>query len=89
MKKYNPQEFINALMQKTSNRQLTCPICQGTQFTTTEDFATIIISKDYEGITLGPSIPSGMAICQNCGHIDFFALGALGLLKAKEENNGK
>jgi hypothetical protein len=88
MKKYNPQAFINALGQKAPNKQLVCPYCQGTQFTSTEDFASILIGKDLGGISLGPSIPSGMIICQKCGHIDFFALGALGLLETKEENDG-
>ena len=89
MKKYNPQDFIAALRNRAPNKLLICPYCQGTQFTTTEDFASIIIGKDLEGINLGPSIPSGMIICQRCGHIDFFALGPLGLLETKEENNAK
>ena len=89
MKKYNPKDFITALNQKAPNKQLICPFCQGTQFTSTEDFASILIGKDLAGINIGPSIPSGMIICQKCGHIDFFALGALGLLGKEEENNGK
>lgn len=89
MSQYNPQEFINALIRKAPGKQLVCPYCQGTHFTSTEDFATILIGKDLSSIHLGSSIPSGMAICQTCGHIDFFALGALGLLEKKEESNGK
>lgn len=89
MIKYNPQDFVVALNKKAPNKQLICPYCHGNQFTTTEDFASILIGKDLSGLNLGPSIPSGMIICQNCGHIDFFALGALGFLDKKEEKDGK
>ena len=90
MSKYNPESFIDSIKNKTNNKLLRCPFCQGTQFTTTEDFATILIGNDFSSITLGSSIPSGMIICQNCGHIDFFALGILNLLNnSKEEGDGK
>ncbi len=89
MSKYEPQKFINALNQKIPNQQLICPYCKRNQFTTTEDFASILIGKDLSSVNIGPSIPAGMIICQNCGHIDFFALGALNLLETKEINDGK
>ena len=88
MRTYNPQSFINALQQKAPRMNLVCPYCQGNQFTTTEDLASIIIGKELASINLGSSIPAGMIICQKCGHIDFFALGALGLLEKKGENDG-
>ena len=62
MKKYNPQDFITALNNTAPNKQLICPYCKGTQFTSTEDFASILIGKDLSELNLGPSIPSGMII---------------------------
>lgn len=85
MNKYEPKEFIQKLSKRMPNNIPACPFCHGDQFTSTEDFASIIIGKDISTINLGPSIPAGMLICQTCGHIEFFALGALGLLKNKEE----
>lgn len=87
MSKYEPQKFIDALSQKTPNKQLICPYCGGGQFTTPEEFASILINKEMSSINIGPTIPAGMIVCSKCGHIDFFALGALNLLEKKEENN--
>ena len=85
MKEYDSKAFIDAIMKKTNGfKMVKCPICGGNQFTTTEEFASIIIGKDYHSINLGPSVPAGMIICQNCGHMDFFSLGILGLI-----NNGE
>ena len=83
-KKYNPQDFIDALKRKTGPNIRQCPFCHGNRFTSTEQLASILIGDNIEHLSLGPSIPTGMIICQNCGHIDFFALGALGLLNKEE-----
>ena len=64
-----------------------CPYCGGQTFTSTDKFATILIGEDIHSINLGPSIPSGILVCANCGHIEFFALGSLGLLKNKGVND--
>ena len=90
MSKYEPQKFIDALNQKAPNKRLTCPYCGGTQFTTPEEYASILISKEMSNINIGPTIPAGIIVCSKCGHMDFFALGALNLLEKKEEkqNNG-
>jgi len=87
MIKYEPKEFISALGNKLHNQNVPpCQYCGGNKFTSTDKFATILISDDHSGITLGPNIPSGMIICENCGHIEFFALGSLGLLKESGES---
>lgn len=87
MSKYEPQKFIDALSQKVPQKQLVCPYCGGVQFTTTQDFASILIGKELSGISLGPNIPAGIIVCQKCGHMDFFALGALNLLDKKEDKS--
>lgn len=88
MSKYNPKEFITALGAKMNGRIIPdCPYCGGKKFTTTQSIATILIGDDTKNISLGPNIPAAMIICENCGHMEFFAMGSLGLLKA-EENDG-
>ena len=88
MSKYNPKEFIAAYSNKTNGRNVPdCPYCGGKQFTSTNKLAKILIDEELDQFTLGPNIPSGMIICENCGHIEFFALGSLGLLNSKGESN--
>jgi hypothetical protein len=86
MSKYVPNEFITALGKKMNGIQIPdCSYCGGKKFTSTDKFANIIIGEELGGINLGPNIPCGMVVCENCGHIEFFALGSLGLLKNKGE----
>ena len=89
--KYNSQEFINVLNIRKGERQAKCPFCGSKNFTATDSLAAIMISQDRDNLSLGPCIPSGMLICTNCGHIDFFSLGVLGLLKrdGKAQNGGE
>lgn len=88
MNNYNPNEFIEKFNKKTSGRNLpTCPYCGGQNFTVMDSVASILIGKDLSSISIGPSIPSGVIACTNCGHLEFFALGALGLLPQKEDSN--
>lgn len=86
MAKYNPQKFIDAVnSREKKDKDYCCPFCGGEKFTTTNNLAAIIIGDDINNINLGPHIPSGMVICEKCGHIDFFALGVLGLLEEDDE----
>ena len=88
MSKYNPNKFIAALGQKMNRHGFpSCPYCGGQKFTTTQNFATFLIAEDTQNINLGPNIPAGMVVCEKCGHIEFFAMGPLGLLNT-EENDG-
>lgn len=91
MSKYNPNEFIAALGKKMNGCGIpNCPYCGGKKFTTTRNFATILIGDDTKNISLGPNIPAGIVVCENCGHMEFFAMGSLGLLKTEEhDDDGK
>lgn len=61
MSKYNPNEFIAALGKKMNGRGIpNCPYCGGNKFTTTRNFATILIGDDTKNISLGPNIPAGI-----------------------------
>ncbi len=87
MSKYNPDQFIEEISKKISNRTIVCPYCGGVKFTTTDSMANILLNKDLGTLNIGPSMPCGMIICENCGHVEFFALGMLGLLKKREKTN--
>ena len=91
MSKYNPKDFIAAIGSKMNKHRIPdCPYCGGNKFTTTQSFATILIGDDTKNISLGPNIPAGVVVCENCGHMEFFAMGSLGLLKAEEhDGDGK
>lgn len=90
MHKYNSQKFVEAMNEKMSGRGIpACDYCGGIQFTTTDKLSNIIIGDELDSVSLGPTIPAGMIICENCGHIEFFALGALGLLQAEVSKNNE
>lgn len=88
--KFDPQQFTSKLISVLKTHSVpTCPFCGGNEFTSTNEFASITINNSFENIVIGQSIPAGMVICTKCGHIEFFALGALGLLPKKEEDNNE
>lgn len=87
MSKYNPNKFIEVLSRKINNRIPPCPFCGGIKFTSTPEYANINLSDEIGNIKIGTSIPAGIVVCENCGHIEFFALGALKMLNDKEESN--
>lgn len=89
MSEYSPEEFIKAFRKRTNTKQIQCPYCGGNNFTSTTDLATILVSKDKSKLSLEFHIPSGMIICENCGHIDFFALGVLGLMEKSKKDDVK
>jgi len=87
MNNYNPKKFIERLSEKMNGRNFpVCPYCGGQTFTSTDSAASVLIGKDLSSIYIGPSIPAGIVVCDKCGHIELFALGALGLLPKEEES---
>lgn len=90
MEKYNSQEFLDALNKKMNNKNIpTCPYCGGTKFVSTENYAIILAGDNTDKKEISKSIPSGMVICEKCGHIEFFAFGSLGLMPKKDgDKNG-
>lgn len=87
MEGYIASRFIEEINKKA--KHLSCPFCGCNNFTTTESMAKIIIDKDFKAMDLGTTIPAGMIVCTNCGHMEFFALGSLGLLPQKEGKDGE
>ena len=90
MKDYKPSDFIDVLNKRIINKPIKCPYCGGRKFTSTDSSAAILVSKKVSGVSVSSIeayIPSGMLICENCGHVEFFALGSLGLNTEGDKNN--
>lgn len=86
MSKYDPNLFISEIENRINNGRVPqCRFCGGNRFTTTDSMATILIGKELNAVSIGPSVPAGMIVCEKCGHIEFFALGAIGLLQKEDE----
>lgn len=85
---YDSSEFISRLQEKTKGRLLpNCPFCGSADYYTPPEMANIFLTKDFNGLQIGPSVPSAMIICKTCGHIDFFAIGMLGMIPPKQEKS--
>ena len=89
-KKYDQNEFISKLQEKMGRPGIPpCPFCGGNEFSAIDSYATLIINTDLNQVNIGPNIPAGIVVCNKCGHMEFFALGALGMLSKKDgDNNG-
>ena len=93
MKKFEPELFQKKLIKRISSKthHLICPYCGYEKFTTTKSLAAILTGEEINNLTIGSYIPSGMLICEKCGHIEFFALGVLGMndnqQNEKKQNN--
>lgn len=83
-------EIIRALNEK--HVQLPCPRCGNSSFTLIDGYFNEMIQPNVNTLNIGgPSIPSIVTACNNCGYLSQHALGALGLLPntGSEEKNGK
>lgn len=79
-KTFSQEEFNRKLSEKCPDPQ-PCPFCGCKHFSTTENICNLPLQDRLEGFEFGRSIPCGIAICSNCGHVNLFALGVMGLLK--------
>ena len=62
---------------------LACPMCANTEFSLADGLLKQTLQERLStSITMGgPSIPSALIICNNCGLLSQHALGILGLLE--------
>lgn len=88
MNEEKKKQIINVLNQRVGG--FVCPICHQARYTFVDGYTVDPVQEDYKGIQLGGRmIPSVMLVCGNCGHIDRFSLGVLGLMEKEglsEEN---
>lgn len=89
MPKWSPEqkdEIVKILQDRGA--QLPCPRCDNKEFTLVEGYFNQLLQTETGGLVLGgPSIPSAVLACTNCGYLSQHALGALGLLSEEGEED--
>lgn len=83
MANFSQEEFLRRAIEKMPDPQ-PCPFCGGTNYTAYPKFSNISIQDNFGAIEIGRSIPCGILMCSNCGHINLFSLGRLGFDFSKE-----
>ena len=80
------EKLLEALKERSANA--TCEICNHNDWAVIDQAVSIQVT-DLSGAWQipPPQIPSGGLICNNCGNIRLFALGALGLLPTVPREN--
>ena len=74
---------------KEKNVILPCPRCSGRNWSVEGFFNQPLQSIKWQGVVFGgPSIPSVVIVCKNCGFMSQHALGTLGLLPKKHYPGG-
>ena len=86
--RFDVHKAIKKLQEKGINKY-TCPICQGRKFSIPDTIATIHSSENVNSVVLGTYFPAVAVVCNNCGNMTFFSLGALGMMEEGEGNNAK
>lgn len=88
MNEEKKKQIINVLTQRVGS--FVCPICHQAKYTFIDGYTVDPIQEDYKSIQLGGRImPSVMLVCNNCGHVDRFSLGVLGLMERNDQQNEK
>ncbi len=78
------REIGNALTEKGAIRP--CHRCGAAQFTVLDGYSSVFLQPDLGSVVLGgPNVPVASVVCNNCGAITAHAVGALGLLPGKSE----
>lgn len=81
-KVYNAKDAISILKQKGIGRYR-CAFCGSPNFSIQDQVANINIGTELGHLELGNHIPAAIMVCTNCGNLQFFALGMLGMLNSK------
>ena len=78
------RQIANALTMRVGN--IVCPICHQTKYTLLDGYFVDVIQDKYQGMQLGGRLlPSVMLVCNQCGHLENFSLGVLGLMESEEK----
>ena len=86
MNEEKKKQIIDVLSRRVSG--FACPICHQAKYSLIGGYSVDTVQKDYKGMEIGGiMIPSVILVCGNCGHIDKFSLGVLGLMEV--EDNAK
>ena len=80
-------EIIRVLNERGVNHP--CPRCGNTSFTLIDGYFNEMIQPNASTLNIGgPSVPSIITACNNCGYLSQHALGTLGLLRNNNESEG-
>ncbi len=85
-----PEEKKKEIIETLENKgaKLPCPRCGSQSFTLLDGYFTQPLQNNLQGLVLGgPSVPSAVITCNNCGFLSQHALGSLGLLPKHEDKN--
>lgn len=88
MDELKKKQIIDALSKRVDS--FVCPICHQAKYSFVDGFSLDIIQQQYKVLQIGGRImPKVTLVCNNCGHIDNFSLGVLGLMEDNVENSGE
>lgn len=80
------QEIVKVLNERGATRP--CPRCGNESFSLLDGYFNQTIQSELKGLVIGgPSVPSVVLSCAQCGFLSQHALGALGLIPEKEAKN--
>jgi len=86
MEDIKKQQIIETLSKRVES--FDCPICHQSKYSFVDGYSVDIIQQQYKGLQLaGRIMPKVTLVCNNCGHIDNFSLGVLGLIEDNTENS--
>lgn len=84
--KKEKEKIIETLVQKVPS--LECPMCHNHHFILADGYTMFGVQDSKEHWVMGGSMmPVIGLVCSQCGFISFHALGVLGLLEKKKEEN--
>lgn len=68
---------------------LPCPRCGKREFIVIDGYFNQTVQEQFQGLVIGgPTVPSAVIACANCGFMSQHALGALGLLPEPAKEKG-
>lgn len=73
------QRIVHAL--NSANATRPCSRCGAVNFAILDGYVNMPVSLDPGAMPVdGPTIPAAVACCNTCGHLEFHALGPLGIM---------
>jgi len=85
------QEEKNNIITRLQERgaQMPCPRCGHQHFSLTDGYFSHQVQQSFGELTIGggPTIPTVVVICTQCGFLSQHALGSLGLLPPSPNGN--
>ena len=81
MNQYETNDIIRRIAKAGGDKHI-CPICGKKDFFINNKKAAMFVSGSFNNFTLDEYVNTALLVCNNCGHVDVFALPVL--FKQKE-----